>query len=394
MRIKILGAVLLGAALALAGCSGDGGDTSSTSGSTGSTGNTTSSSTGSSGTSGQTTTSTSTSTGGTNGSACGTCGSGETCQRFTNQQGGHVNSCACTPSEGIFDAQGNLTGETVDTCAANTNGKIVCDEFTYNCRLPQEYEDPNTVGVLPDGGGNRLCDQGFIDIGFCNFGITNGQCDPSPDGGPDTVNLCLALCLSGADCTTATSCRLDSPLGFQFPDGGDATLADGGGAAGGDPIGFCDVNVCGAGAADDGGILNGDFYASCDAHGTGDGECLPVLQDGAGICYAPTAGATVQSICDPSFLDSVQGCALGDQCIAFSNLTGVAGAPNETGTCLPSCNEDAPDSGIYNVTCPAITGASTVTCFGFGEDQLLAPDAGPDAGLAVTGLNGGICIPQ
>jgi hypothetical protein len=385
MQTKIFGAVVLGAALALAGCSGSNNGTSSTG--TGSTGG---SSTSSGSTTGNPTTTTTSSSGG--GGACsntnlqGTCANkGETCQRFTKKSGAHENVCACTPE---VDDQNSGALITPSSCASNTDGKKICDDFTLTCRLPQSFENAN---LLADGGIDQTvgCDfnNNFLGLSFCNFGVTNGQCDPAPpdagqNPGPISTTACVLLCQQSSDCTTATSCDLTQALFYLFPDGGDATLTDGGSQPGGTPIGFCNTNVCGAGAAVDGGVLNGDYFAACDAHGSGDGECLPLLTDGAGVCFVGNADAGDQGICDPSFQnqDVSNGCALGSFC--FSTAGGAtAPAPGETGECLPMCNADAPDSGIYDATC-----SSTFTrgCLAFGSDDPLVPGGG---------LSPGFCAP-
>ncbi|MBS2027715.1 MAG: hypothetical protein JST54_07435 [Deltaproteobacteria bacterium] len=419
MQTKILGAVMITAALALAGCSGST-SSSSSSGSTGTTSSHTTgtnssaaNTTGSNGTSSTTsqtnttgsngstattannssstggttaanstgstgTTSSNGSTGGTTGTCTLQCGNGTQCHAdLVDTQGNAVPQvCACSPAQ--FDSSGNIT--VPDTCAANQDGNIVCDDFTLTCRGPEEYEKPNTVGVYPDGGGNSPCafdpanGIAFVDVRFCANTIdANGNCLPFADGGSAEDPLCVGLCSQNSECGSAQLCRTDSPFYCAFDDGGVAMLADGGIDAncatnGGTAVGFCDLNVCGTNQLTDGGTLNSDYFAACDAHGVGDGTCLPELR-GAGLCHVVN-DAGFGAACNPNAFNqnTDQGCAADSLCLFSSDLN-VGTAPGTTGVCLPMCNSNATAGQPYDVTCPTI-GSTTTHCNGFQGDTL------------------------
>lgn len=386
MQMKILGAVAIATGLVLAGCSGSNNGSSSGSTGTSSSGHTTSGSTGSTGSTGTTgttgTTSSGTTTTSSSGGSSGTSGAlctpactnpGETCNTYKNSANLNVHACGCT----LADSSTN----TPDSCAANTNGKIVCDEFTLSCRGPREYEDANTVGVYADGGGNEPCDYngGYIPVRFCNTTIVNGVCQPTADGGPNDVQLCVGFCLSNSDCSASTFCRLDSP--FTYDDGGAMTFNPGDG--GQMPGSFCDLNLCGPGFAEDGGTLNSDYLATCDAHGTQDGTCLPVLANGYALCSYAKSDAGAFANCDSALFSATteNGCGADATCIPGS-LIGGATAPSQNAYCLPMCNSFA-DGGAnqaYPVLCPSI-GGQQATCYGFTNDV-----------IADGGLNPGVCL--
>jgi hypothetical protein len=315
----------LGSGGGTAGDGGGGGTTGAADGSSGSTGTS-----GAGGTSGAAGTS-----GGTD--PCGSCQAGRHC---TGPGGSAPSTCVCTPASG-YDP---------DSCAANQDGRTVCDAWTLDCRAPREYEPPNLFGAFPDGGGpNTACDEaeGYYPVGFAvSPTLPDGGADPSlpSDGGVQVEELCVQLCFTSEDCSgLGTFCRTD--LALVDAEGYPIQLDPGDG--GSLSISFCDINLCGPGLGDDAGAWNGDFFGPCDAHGFGDGTCLPVFADGLGLCAAARSDAGAGEACDPDLFDAevALGCAPGAICYPDGT------APLDTGHCAAVCNAYAVDGGPYDVTC-------------------------------------------
>ncbi|MHB1843400.1 MAG: hypothetical protein ACYCWW_01020 [Deltaproteobacteria bacterium] len=113
---------------------------------------------------------------------------------------------------------------------------------------------------------------------------------------------------------------------------------------------ICFFDICGPGSNPANGTA---FYASCNAQGTGDGVCLPFLQQGGaaiGVCQQTGTAAAGASCGFARDAGTAALCGAADDCVPS-----LSNAAATTGSCLPLCDATGQDAG------PACSG-STQTC--------------------------------